>query len=138
MTPSCRRTCHLRRIRELDIRIYSLYPGFRLSVAQAIHKYAEESSNSEKLISTNSQMKIELVVIAGAIARVRFPVRLLCAGYVFWQQRLKHSPKLQWRTKILGTVMENLPSTSLTCQKFRYRDWPTPPPPNNVGVKKHF
>ena len=73
-------------------------------------------------------MKIELVVIAAAIARVRFPVRLLCAGYVFWQQRLKHSPKLQWRTKILGTVMENLPSTSLTYQMFRYRDWSTPPP----------
>ena len=27
--------------------------------------------------------------------------------------------QLQWRTKILGTVMENLPSTSLTYQMFR-------------------
>ena len=26
---------------------------------------------------------------------------------------------LQWRTKILGTVMENLPTTSLTYQMFR-------------------
>ena len=26
---------------------------------------------------------------------------------------------LQWRTKILGTVMKNLPSTSLTYQMFR-------------------
>ena len=48
MTPSCRRSCHLRRFRELDIRISCLYRGFRLSVAQAIHKHAEESSNSEK------------------------------------------------------------------------------------------
>ena len=67
MTPSCKRTCHLRRIRELDMRM-NLYRDFRLSAVQAIHKYAEESSNSEKLISTNSQMKIELLVIAGAIA----------------------------------------------------------------------
>ena len=27
--------------------------------------------------------------------------------------------RLQWKTKILGTVMENLPSTSLTYQMFR-------------------
>ena len=48
MTPSCKRTCHLRRIRELDIRM-SLYRDFRLSAVQAIHKYTEESSNSEKI-----------------------------------------------------------------------------------------
>ena len=36
-----------------------------------------------------------------------------------WYQKLLNLKILQWRTKILGTVMENLPSTSLTYQMFR-------------------
>ena len=136
MTPSCRRTCHLRRFRELDIRISCLYRGFRLSVAQAIHKHAEESSNSEKFTNEDRTRGHCCCDCPGPInsrsdcyARGTFFAR---------QQRLKHSPKLQWRTKILGTVMENLPSTSLTYQMFRYRDWPTPSPSKQCWVKKHF
>jgi len=48
----------------------------------------------------------------------------LAIHFRFYQEPITpvfmHSPHLQWNTKNLGTVMENLPSTSLTYQIFRY------------------
>ena len=77
--------------------------------------------------------------------RIKAKVKLLKAGL----GQLLYCEYLQWRTKILGMVMENLSSTSCTYQIFRYSiictslaTWiprmARPPLPNNVGMKKLF
>ncbi|CAH3022558.1 unnamed protein product [Porites evermanni] len=52
----------------------------------------------------------------GATRRLRI-ASFLCLLFMIFE--FVGSVQLQWRTKILGTVMENLPSTSLAYQMFR-------------------